>query len=155
MRLYQGEYGLTELRFYTTVFMGWLALVFLWFAATVLRDGRQRFAFGALVAGFLIIGGLHLLNPDELIVRTNISHTSVHRNFDADYATSLSADAVPALVEALPGMNGPDRRAVAHSLLERFSARARADWRSWNLARARARRRVHENEAVLREAAGW
>src|SRR5262249_40205161 len=37
MRLYQREYGLTELRVYTTAFMGWLAAVFLWFCATVLR----------------------------------------------------------------------------------------------------------------------
>lgn len=151
MRLYQGEYGLTELRFYTTVFMGWLALVFVWFVLTVLRDRRQRFAFGALVAGFLLIGGLHVLNPDELIVRTNISHTNVRRSFDADYAASLSADAVPALIKALPGMNGPDRRLVAHRLLERFPARGHADWRSWNWARARARRTVHGSEALLRK----
>src|SRR5262245_41251763 len=37
MRLYQREYGLTELRVYTTVFMGWLAVVFVWFTMTVLR----------------------------------------------------------------------------------------------------------------------
>ena len=30
MVLYQREYGLTELRFYTSVFMGWLALVLGW-----------------------------------------------------------------------------------------------------------------------------
>src|SRR5205085_5750237 len=47
MRLYQREYGLTELRLYTTAFMGWLALVFVWFAATVLRGARERFACGA------------------------------------------------------------------------------------------------------------
>src|SRR5262245_29377749 len=40
MRLYQREYGLTELRVYTTVFMGWLAVIFVWFAITVLRGRR-------------------------------------------------------------------------------------------------------------------
>src|SRR5262249_38358145 len=41
MRLYQREYGLTELRVYTTAFMGWLAAVFLWLCATVLRGRRE------------------------------------------------------------------------------------------------------------------
>jgi hypothetical protein len=36
MRLYQQEFGLTELRLYTTAFMGWLAVVLVWLVATVL-----------------------------------------------------------------------------------------------------------------------
>jgi len=46
MRLYQNEFGLTELRLYTTAFMGWLAVVFAWFMVTVLPGRRERFAFG-------------------------------------------------------------------------------------------------------------
>lgn len=41
MRLYQREFGLTELRVYTTAFMLWLTLVLVWLLATVLR-GRSR-----------------------------------------------------------------------------------------------------------------
>ena len=48
MRLYQGAYGLTELRLYTMAFMLWLGVVFGWFAWTVLRGHRERFAWGAL-----------------------------------------------------------------------------------------------------------
>ena len=51
MRLYTAEYGLTELRFYTTAFMGWLVLVFGWFVATVLRGRRERFGAGAIAGG--------------------------------------------------------------------------------------------------------
>jgi hypothetical protein len=36
MRLYQVEFGLTELRFYTTAFMAWLAVVLVWTVVTVL-----------------------------------------------------------------------------------------------------------------------
>lgn len=43
MRMYQEAYGLTQLRFYTTSFMAWLALVFMFFAATVLRGRPQHF----------------------------------------------------------------------------------------------------------------
>jgi hypothetical protein len=94
MRLYQSEFGLTELRFYTTTFMGWLALVFMWFMATVLRGRRDRFAFGALLTGFLGIAVLHFLNPDDLITRTNLARVAAGRSFDVKYATSLSADSI-------------------------------------------------------------
>ncbi len=41
-------YGLTTVRLYPMAFMIWLALVFLWFALTVLRGAREQFAWGAL-----------------------------------------------------------------------------------------------------------
>jgi len=69
MRLYEGEYGLTELRLYTTAFMGWLALVFAWFTLTALRGRRERFAFGAAVCAFALV-----VNPDDRIVRANLAH---------------------------------------------------------------------------------
>ena len=37
MRLYVQYYGLTEDRVYALVFMGWLAVVVIWLAVTVLR----------------------------------------------------------------------------------------------------------------------
>ncbi len=141
MRLYQREYGLTELRLYTMAFMGWLALVFVWFAATVLRGARARFACGALVSALLVIGALHLLNPDATIVRANLAHARAGRAFDANYATTLSADAVPALIRALPGLTQDERCLAARELLARWSG-ADADWRAWNMARSDAWRTV-------------
>ena len=94
MRLYQSEYGQTELRLYVTAFMAWLALVFVWFALTVLRDRRERFAFGALLSAFGLIAALHVLNPDAAIVRANAALARAGHSFDVDYALSLSADAV-------------------------------------------------------------
>ena len=143
MRLYQSEYGLTELRLYTTAFMGWLAVVFVWFALTVLRGQRMRFAFGAVVAGFVMIGALHALNPDALIVRVNAERASAGRGFDVGYATSLSADAVPTLVAALPTLSEADRRAVMDHLHNNWSltqSSEPAGWRSWNWSRRQARR---------------
>src|SRR6267143_1337243 len=67
--LYVAEFGLSEIRLYATAFMIYLAVVFAWFGWTVLRERRHRFAFGALVQGFAVLAGLHLLNPDALIVR--------------------------------------------------------------------------------------
>lgn len=153
MRLYQSEYGQTELRIYTTAFMGWLALVFVWFTLTVLRGARERFACGALVTAFLMIGLLHLINPDALIVRTNMSLAQTGRGFDAYYASSLSADAVPALVEALPAASHYDQCVITASLLRRYDELGSSDWRSWNLARTRARATIENRILGLREAA--
>lgn len=150
MRLYQSEYGLTELRLYTTAFMGWLALVFVWFALTVLRGRRERFACGALVAALAVLATLHALDPDSHIVRTNAALAREGRAFDSYYATSLSADAVPALIELSPGLDAHARRIIAINLLDDFGDE-RGDWRSWNWSRARASRAVRENEAMLRE----
>ena len=151
MRLYQEAYGLTELRLYTTAFMGWLALVFLWLVATVLRGRRERFAFGALVAGFLVLALLDGLNPDALIARTNAARGDilVASSFDDRYAASLSADAVPTLVAALPALPEGKRPAVARDILRRWSPPARVDWRAWSWGRARAWDAVDANRATL------
>ncbi|MDX6269266.1 MAG: hypothetical protein QOD28_489 [Acidobacteriota bacterium] len=154
MRLYQSEYGLTELRLYTTAFMLWLGLVFVWFAWTVLvRDARLRFACGALVAAFLTVGLLHLLNPDAYIVRANAAHARAGRSFDAAYAASLSADAVPALVSALPALSRDERCLAASELTRRWAGRPSGeDWRAWSLARTRAWHTVAAHQASLSQA---
>lgn len=154
MRLYQGEYGLTELRLYTTAFMFWLGLVFVWFAWTVLvRNTRERFACGALVAAFLTVGLLHLLNTDAYIVRANAAHARAGHAFDAEYAASLSADAVPALISAMPSLSRAERCLVARKLSLRWSRLApEEDWRAWNLARSRASRAVAAHQKDLSEA---
>ncbi|MBL8206972.1 MAG: DUF4173 domain-containing protein [Blastocatellia bacterium] len=138
MRLYQGECGLTELRVYTMAFMGWLGIVFLWFAATVLRGQRQRFAFGAIMTGLAMIAGLHLVNPDHLIVRVNLQRAKEGKAFDATYTASLSADSIPALAEGV-GVGSVEAQKIIVDRL-RFAAEQyqRTDWRSWNLARNQA-----------------
>ncbi len=153
MRLYQREYGLTELRLYTTAFMGWLALVFVWFAATVLRGRRERFACGALVTGCAIIAALHVLNPDDLIVRANVAHIQTVRALDVEYATSLSADAVPALVASLPALNRIERCRIASYLLYQRIELESADWRSWNLSRSEATGLLRQDFGALWEEA--
>ncbi len=145
MRLYQNEFGLTELRLYTSAFMGWLAVVFLWFTATVLRGQRSRFAFGALATGLATVAALHFLNPDAFIVRTNLARAQTGRPFDISYATSLSADSVPALAAALPELTAPERQEVARRILWRWMPPGDADWRVWSWSRHAARRVTGEN----------
>jgi len=152
LRLYQAEYGLSEPRLYPTAFMGWLAVVFVWFGLTVLRGHRERFAFGAMVAGFLLIAVLHALDPDALIARTNLARAQAGHIFDARYAASLSADAVPDLVAGLPSLNPQDRCTLAGRLLARWAPPENPDWRSWTISRSRAWQAIRANAPALRAA---
>jgi hypothetical protein len=152
MRLYQAEYGLSEQRLYPTAFMVWLAVVFVWFCLTVLRGPRERFAFGAMVAGFLLVATLQVLNPDALIARTNMARSRAGHTFDASYLSELSADAVPEIVAGLSTMNPVDRRKLAKAILERWTPPEKPDWRSWTLSRARAWQAISANMPTLRAA---
>ena len=146
MRLYQRAYGLTELRVYATAFMLWLAAVVAWTGVTVLRGRRERFAFGALVAGFATILVLNAVNPDALIARTNVDRARTGADVDLRYLGGLSDDAVPALVAALPSLDEDVRGQLARNLLARGG---RDDWRTWNWSRSRADALVAERRSEL------
>lgn len=121
MYLYVEEFGLTELRLYATVFMLWLTVTLLWFALTVLRAHRERFAFGALISGLVVVVLMNVLNPDAFIARTNLSRMHAGAEFDAYYLTLLSADATPTLTKALPNMKPKDRDLIEDDLRSRRS----------------------------------
>ena len=149
--LYQSQYGLTELRLYAGAFVAWLAIVFVWFLATVYRGKRERFVFGALTAGFLIAAALHGINPDALIARINVARFHENGRFDIDYAVSLSADAVPVLIQALPELPEAMQAEMAASILWRYGTPSTTDWRAWNWGRARAWQEIRNHRALLEE----
>jgi hypothetical protein len=160
VRAYQAAYGLTDSRFYGAAFLGWLTLLTVWFAATVLRGRRQRFAFPALVSGFAFVALLLAVNPDVRIARTNLERAGAvpigtdrsGEGVDARYLASLSADAVPALMDALPSLPPQPRCVLARGLLERWGPDVirEPDWRSWSWPVARARDRVGAEAEALR-----
>jgi len=147
MRLYEHEYGLTELRLYATGFIVWLAVVCAWFAATVLRGRRHVFAVGTLVLGFAATLAFNVLDPDALIARTNLTRPSV----DLRYLAGLGDDAVPTLVARLGTLPPAERRELAFDLLDRGTATH--GWRSWNLARSRAAGTLRAHRAELQRIA--
>ncbi len=139
-------YGLTTVRLYPMIFMVWLALVFAWFGITVLRGARQKFAWGALWSAFFIVGTLHVFNPDDFIVRTNVRLMQEGRSFDSSYAANLSDDSIPTLLENLPTMNFEDQCAIKWKLAHRFEqAETEIDFRTWNWARFAARSEMSQN----------
>jgi hypothetical protein len=166
MRLYQSEFGLTSLRFYTTAFMAWLAVVLAWLAATVLPQvspggrGRRRFAFGALVTVLALIALLDLANPDAWIARVNLDRAGrgVGQPLDAAYLMQgLSLDAVPVIVDGLAKVPDPVlRNELACGLgaqAQGLEAKApRLSWRGANLGIFSARRALAGIGPVLQGA---
>ncbi|MDQ6786133.1 MAG: DUF4173 domain-containing protein [Acidobacteriota bacterium] len=143
-------YGLTTARLYPMVFMIFLALVFVWFALTVLRGAREQFAWGALWLAMFVLGTLHVFNPDEYIVRTNVRLMQQGRMFDSFYAAELSDDAASSLLESLPLMNFEQQCIVKYKLERRFEkAQTENDFRTWNFSRWKARREMSENADSL------
>ena len=146
LRLYEQEYGLTELRIWTTGVVLLLMCVFVWLSVTTLR-GRGRFAVGALVLGFAATAALNVLSPDALIARTNLSRPHV----DAAYLARLSDDAVPTLVSRLPSLRADLRADLARRLLDR--SRDAGGLLAWNASRTRAHSVLRSRHAELRRLA--
>lgn len=166
MWLYTQIYGLTELRIYTTAFMLWLAFTFVWFIATTLRERANRFAFGAMVAGFATLLALNLLNPLDVIVRTNVSRLNAsapavnvprETQLDAFHLARLAenGDAVPALLDELLAMRPDDQCIVAAGVLRFWQVGKdnptlrTFDWRSLNVGRWIALQRIAPMQAEL------
>ena len=144
MYLYTSEFGLTELRLYTTIFMLWISVVLIWFVLTVMRSHRDRFAFGALIAGFAAILAVNVMNPDALIAKTNIDRLQEGKRFDPYYLTTLSADATPVIVDSLPDIGEKpvwQGFTLQQEILYTRSKKP-GDWRTWNLGRARAHQAI-------------
>lgn len=133
MRLYRDEFGLTQLRFFTTAFMIWLGALLIWFGCTVLTGHRKQFAIGVLASGVAAVVALHAINPDRVIVETNVERMRAgKRTFDSAYAAQLSDDAAPAIAA--------NADVISAETMNRFIKRQRpTGWRTWNLSRAKAR----------------
>lgn len=149
MMLYQSEYGLTELRVYTTTFMAWLALMLAWFVWTVLvKNKRRRFAVGALASALGVVFALHVVNPDALIARVNLARIEAGKSFDDEYViNSLSLDAVPELWRERARLQTPAQRlSFIVKMRDERERLSEMDWRSWSVARGRAKN-LFEREA--------
>ena len=157
LRLYRASYGLTEPRFYAMVLLIWIGAMLVWLAATVLRGRRDSFAFGALASGLATVALLFIANPDTVIARTNLARMSSEDapgRFDVAHATSLSADALPVLIEALPALPPDVQCPLARRMLRRWAPDRESSMRNWSWSAARARDLVREQEVELRSMVG-
>jgi len=142
MQIYVQAYGITEERLYAVAILGWLTLVFCCFCATSLRRRPERFAAGALASFLLVVLGLNALNPDGLIVRVNTSRSVA--KVDGAYLGSLSQDAIPDLVRALPKLEPAAKANVIQQLKIQKDEMEADDWRSWDLSSLNASEALSE-----------
>jgi hypothetical protein len=147
--VYQEAYGLTEARMYAAAALTGMGLVALWFAISVLSGRRTRFAFGTIIAAYAVILALDVINPDALIARIDLTRRSEGKPLDPRYLASLSADATPELIRGLSLVPAGDRALIARELIRRDATRDTMDWRTWNLARARASAGIQEQRDSL------
>jgi hypothetical protein len=136
MRLYVDAYGISQLRIYVLAAIAWIGAVFLWFAGTVLRGRTDRFAFGGVALFLAAVVGLNVVNPDGLVARINTSRPG--GNVDGAYLSSLSSDAAPDLIRALPNLNPEAQTSVLTALGQQVNELRERDWRSWTVSGAEA-----------------
>ncbi|HEX8725389.1 MAG TPA: DUF4173 domain-containing protein, partial [Gemmatimonadaceae bacterium] len=168
MKLYVHYYGISTDRLYASAVMVWLAVVFVWFAFTVLRSRPRAFAAGMVGSGFAVLLTLNALNPDALVARANLARDAAGQTgtagSDYRYVASLGGDAIPAVVAALTApaaavdsATAADRCAAAKIVLDRWTgekrARASHSWTQWNAARSGAMAAVQAHEGELRRLA--
>ncbi len=151
LRLYQDAYGWTELRFWVLLSIGWLAAALLALGVLVARgrSGRLVHVLGALGIAAVVVA--NVVGPQGYVAGRNLERAldpalvppGGRAGLDGAYLATLGDDAVPAMVEALPDLGGPDRLAVRAHLEERRRALATdpglTAWPAWNLAREHAR----------------
>jgi hypothetical protein len=148
-------YGMTIARFFPMVLMIWLAVVFGWFALTVLRGSRNNFAWGALWAAVVLLGATNLMNPHAFIARTNVDLMHKGREFDASYIRELGADAVPTMLAAVPSMNLENQCTTKWELHMIYTDLGKyGDLRSLNLSRRTAFQLLRQNDALMHQREG-
>jgi hypothetical protein len=137
--LYADAFGLTMLRLCCTIFAWWLAGVFVLTGLSLAGVARNRsWLPGAVVLSAVVtLLVFNLVDPEALVVEHNVGRVPMQADdrmfgeddVDLEYLTSLSDDAVPALVAALPTLSAEEQDLVRDRLCPRpGSSDADVDW---------------------------
>ncbi len=148
MLMYINLGGLTRLRVYTSLFMGWMVVVFLWLYVTILFERIRNFACGFLVSGYLATFVVIALNPDRLIARVNLRQMNgpVY-SIDTVYIETLSADAIPMVIQRLPYLRPNEQSALKYWLDQQADMLALRQSRTLTYGLHRAQRALEKFES--------
>ncbi len=151
LRLYYQAYGLTVDRLLAAAVMLWIGVTLGWFAFTLLRGHRDRFALGAIVSGLLVLVAVDAVNPEATVARVNVRRAVAGAELDTGYLARLSSDAIPMLVANVDLLPPDTRTALLTKLAERRARLEPRDWRGWNLGYSRAQAALENVAASQRE----
>jgi hypothetical protein len=100
LSLYEEAYGFTMLRLYSHIFAVWIAIVFLLLAAETagLFPRRRWFVGATAISAMTLLLALNLVNPEAIVVNSNIDHARITHKMDPQYLGELSSDATPSLL---------------------------------------------------------
>jgi Domain of unknown function (DUF4173) len=91
---------------------------------------------------------LHFMNPDDFIARANIRLMQEGRQFDAYYHTTLSDDAVPALMRVIPLLKDSDKCEMKVRIKKGLQQGV-TDFRNWNYSRQIAHEKMNEAGEIM------
>ncbi len=139
LSLYLEYFGLTDDRVLALAVLVWVALVLGWFAMTVLRGSRGRFAPGVLVISAMWLATLNVGNPERWVVEMNLRRAEAGKEFDVAYHAKLSGDAVPTLLREAHRLGAARAAELKAAVATEWGQRALdgKDWRRWSLPFAR------------------
>ena len=144
--LYETEFGYTWPRLIPHVAI-LLTGALLACGVVAIVTGRTRWLpTAAVVLGLVGLLGLNAFDPERFIAERNLARAAAGHELDTVELASLSADAAPAIVSALPTLDAAARerlerrlaclRSELHDDIERFG------WESFNVARDGAAERL-------------
>lgn len=158
LNLYIDTFGLTELRFYSSAMIIWIALIMLYFLVRLHSTRAPKIIPTYLVLGVLGVISLYLINPDQRIAQTNLNRINTATELDVDYLSELSLDAVPALVQHLQktspngAVSNDEDLQLQQLLFYKASQLEKTDWRSFNIGRWQGSKALQGYDV---EASGW
>ncbi|AJS60579.1 DUF4153 domain-containing protein [Paenibacillus sp. IHBB 10380] len=139
--LYEEVYGYTTIRFLVHAFMIFLALLL------VIAGLRIHFHNIPLAKVYIVISLIayvvvNYVGMDTIITEKNIERYHVSGAIDVDYLGSLSADAIPLLLE----LNKEKSGLIQEHLYERWLELSQQDrqWQSFNLSSYRAEKALEQ-----------
>jgi hypothetical protein len=134
-------HGYSRLRLYPRVFLVWVGILFVAVIVLEIFHRERYFALAALLASFGFAATLGLMNVDASIVSYNVFRTTQDKHFNVNHLTSLSTDAVPALVDeylddSLPTVTheGIGAALVCYLHSRAVDKASNLDWRAFNLS---------------------
>ena len=151
-------HGYSRLRLYPRVFLIWVGILFV--AVIILEVFRREryFALAALLASFGFAATLSMLNVDASIVTYNVFRTTQEKHFNVYHLTSLSTDAVPALMDKFldSSLSETTHEGIGAALVCFLNSRtiekaSNEDWRSFNFSRRQAVNKLELVEFLLQD----
>jgi hypothetical protein len=141
LSLYEEAYGFTALRFYSHLFIIWLAVMLALQLYRLVRNKLQSMVVaGGFMSVLLFAGIINVMNVDGFIATQNIARFNASGKLDSSYLSHLSHDAVPYIVPLLTSKHADPltRSRVASGLVAKYDSLQEQPWQSANLSRHNA-----------------